>query len=431
MQSSGKAVAAFTIVPRQVLAGTGHTPPSEKLNIACIGAGGKGAGDVQAVSSQNIVALCDVDEVRAAETFKKFPNVRKYHDFRRMLEELDGQIDAVTVSTPDHIHYPASMMAVKMKKHVYCQKPLTHSILEARKLTEAAREAGVATQMGIDEQDNEGSRVLCEWIWDGAIGPVREVHAWTDRPTWPQAIERPTETPPVPESLQWDLWLGPAPYRPYHPAYLPGKWRGWIDFGCGALGDMGCHILDPVFRALKLAHPTAVEASSTIMNSETFPVASIVHYYFPARGEMPPVKLTWYDGGLRPPRPEELGPGRRFSSDIGSLLFVGDKGKILMNSFRGNPRIIPESKMQEYQLPPQTIPRSPGHYNEWLEACRAGPKAGANFDYSGPLTEVVLLGNIAIRTGKKLEWDGPNMKITNVPEANEYRSRAYRQGWAV
>jgi predicted dehydrogenase len=428
---SAAGVAGFTIVPRCVLGGRGYTAPNERLNIACIGVGGKGAGDVGAVSSENIVALCDVDEVRAAGTFKRFANVKKYRDFRRMLEELDSKIDAVTVSTPDHVHYPAAMMAVRMKKHVYCQKPLTHSVVEARRLTEASRRAGVATQMGIDEQANEGSRLLCEWIWDGAIGEVREVHAWTNRPVWPQGIDRPKETPPVPATLAWDLWLGPAPYRPYHPAYAPSNWRGWVDFGCGALGDMGCHIFDPVFRALKLGHPTIVEASSTKVNSETFPLASIVHYEFPARAGMPPVKLTWYDGGLRPARPEELEPGRRFSGDIGSLLFVGETGKILMSSFRGGPRLIPEAKMQVYERPARTIPRSIGHYREWLEACKGGQKAGANFDYGGPLTEVVLLGNVAIRTGKKLDWDGPNMKVTNVPEANEYLHRPYCGGWSL
>ena len=425
------AVAAFTIVPRHVLGGPGHTPPSEKLNIACIGAGGKGAGDVNAVSSENIIALCDVDEKRAGGTFAKHPKAGKYKDFRRMLDELDNQIDAVTVSTPDHTHYPATMRALKMGKHVFCQKPLAHSIHETRMLTEAARKAGVATQMGIDSQAHQATRRLREWVWDGAIGAIREVHAWTNRPIWPQGIGRPKETVPTPVTLDWDLWLGPAPYRGYHPCYAPEKWRAWIDFGCGALGDMGCHIFSPVFKALKLGQPISVDASSTKLNSETFPIASKVHYQFPARGDMPAVKLIWYDGGLKPPRPEELEDQRRMSSDVGSLLFVGDKGKILMSSYRSGPRLIPESKMKEYKPPPKSIPKSIGHHEEWLAACKGGARPGADFDYSGPLTEAVLLGNAAIRTGKKLRWDGANMKITNLPKANEYLRREYRQGWEI
>ena len=256
------AVAAFTIVPRHVLGGPGHTPPSEKLNIAGIGVGGKGAGDIGAVESENIVALCDVDEKQAGKTFEKYPGAKTYRDFRKMLEK-EKNIDAVVVATPDHVHAPASMMAIKMGKHVYCEKPLTHSIYEARMLTEAARKHKVATQMGNQGHSGEGTRLICEWIWGGAIGEVREVHTWTNRPIWPQGIDRPEETPPVPPTLAWDLWLGPAPDRPYHPAYMPFKWRGWWDFGTGALGDMACHIIDPVFWALKLGYPKSVEAVST------------------------------------------------------------------------------------------------------------------------------------------------------------------------
>jgi predicted dehydrogenase len=430
-------VATFTIVPRHVLAQAGTSPPSETLNIAAVGIGGRGADVLDGLKSQNIVALCDVDAKYAAGTFNRFPNARKYRDFRKMLEEEDKNIDAVVVATPDHTHALVSMMAIKMGKNVYCEKPLTHSVYEARKVADAAREHKVATQMGNQGQASEETRLICEYIWDGAIGPVREVHAWTDRPSkglfevfWPQGVDRPKEEPPVPETLDWDLWLGPAPYRPYHPAYLPFKWRGWWDFGTGALGDMGCHILDPVFRALKLGHPTTVEASCTLVNRETYPLASIIHYQFPARDDMPPVRVTWYDGGLKPPRPEELEEERELES--GGTLFVGDKGKMLGH------RLIPESRMKEYKKPPQILPRSPGHFEEWIEACKGGKPAGSNFNHAGPLTEVVLLGNVALRvelreklTRARLHWDGPNMKIANLPEANDFLHRQYRQGWTL
>lgn len=437
MGAAGATAAAFTIVPRHVLGGPGNTPPSEKLNIAGIGVGGRGSGVLQGVESQNIVALCDVDTERAAQAFKRHPDAKIYRDFRRMLDKEEKNIDAVTVATPDHVHAPASMMAIKMGKHVYCEKPLAHSIYEARMLTEAAREHKVATQFGTQGQASEGNRLICEYIWDGAIGPVREVHVWVDRPLskgqdfyWAQGVGRPAETPPVPETLEWDLWLGPAPERPYNPIYCPFTWRGWLDFGTGALGDMGCHSFDPIFRALKLGYPSSVEATSTLLNDETFPVASIVRYEFGARGDMPPVKLTWYDGGLKPARPEELDEGRRMRPE--GILFIGDKGKLL------NERLIPESRMKEYGKPPEVLPRSPGHFEEWINACKGGEPARANFDWAGPMTEVVLLGNVALRrelreklTETKLYWDGPNMSCTNVPEANEYLRREYRKGWTL
>ncbi len=431
------AAAAFTIVPRYALGGPGHTPPSEKLNIAGIGVGGQGAGDLGNVSSQNIVALCDVDWRHAAGTFRRYPNARKYRDFRKMLDKEDKNIDAVVVATPDHIHAVASMAAIKRSKHVYCEKPLTHSVYEAREVAKAAREHKVATQMGNQGQASPETRLMCEFIWAGALGPVREVHVWTDRPLrglnsvyWPQGVGRPKDTEQVPDSLDWDLWLGPAPQRPYSSAYVPFKWRGWWDFGTGALGDIGCHRIDPVWRALKLKCPSSVEASCTLVNKETFPVASMVTYHFDARGDMPPVKLTWYDGGLRPPRPEELEDGQHLGTN--GILFVGDKGKMLEYT------LIPESKRKEFGNPPKVIPRSPGHYQEWIEACKGGKPAGSNFDHAGPLAEAVLLGNIALRpelkeklTRTSLLWDGPNLKITNVPEANKFLRREYREGWTL
>ena len=429
--SGAAAAAAFTIVPRHVLGGPGNTAPSEKLNVAGIGVGGRGAGDLGEVSGENIVALCDVDWRHAAGTFKRYPKAKKYRDFRKMLDKENKNINAVVVATPDHTHAVATMMAIKMGKHVYCEKPLAHDIFEVRKVTEAAREHKVATQLGNQGQASEGTRLVCEFIWDGAIGPVREVHSLCNRPISPRGLERPKETPPVPETLNWDLWLGTAPERPYHPCYLPFSWRGWWDFGTGVLGDIGCHQFSPIFRALKLGYPTSVEACSSGVNSETAPLASIVRYEFPARGDMPPVKLTWYDGGLMPTRPAELEDGRRFGSADDNL-YVGDKGKMLGH------RLIPEAKMKEYKKPPNTLPRSPGHHKEWILACKGGPSAGSNFEVSGPMTEVVLLGNIAVRMGKKLYeqglklyYDGPNMRITNMPEANKYIRREYRKGWTL
>ena len=429
--STAAAAAAFTIVPRHVLGGPGYTPPSDKLNIAGIGVGGMGKNNVRGCESENIYALCDVDRKYAAETFTKYPTAKTYTDYRKMLEK-EKSIDAVIVATPDHTHAVIAMMAMKLGKHVYVQKPLTLTVYEARQLTEAARKYKVTTQMGNQGHSGEGARLICEWIWDGAIGDVREVHAWTNRPIWPQGIARPKETPPVPRTLNWDIWLGPAPYRPYHPAYAPFKWRGWWDFGCGALGDMACHVIDPVFWALKLGYPTSVEARSTEVNTETAPLASIVYYKFPARGNMPPVNLTWYDGGLVPRRPEELEEGRRMGNGNSGVIFVGDKGKLMCNEYGDSPRLLPETRMQEYQRPPKTIPRIDGsHEQDWIRACKGGEPACSNFDYSGPLTETVVMGNLAIRVDGKLDWDGKNMRVTNVEEANQYVHREYRKGWSL
>ena len=436
MAGAAAAAAPFAIVPRHVLGGAGHTPPSEKIDIAAIGVGGRGSADLHELEDQNIVALCDVDEERARGMFKRHPKANKYRDFRVMLEKEKG-IDAVVVATPDHTHAVAAITAIKMGKHVYCEKPLTHSIHEARALAQAAREHNVATQMGNQGMAFEGNRLIDEWIRDGAIGPVREVHAWSDRPThggklfWAQGVDRPEDTPPVPDTLDWDLWLGPAPYRPYHPAYIPFAWRGWWDFGSGGLGDMGIHNLAPVFSALKLEAPVAVDSSSTLVNGETLPLACTVHYDFAARGDMPPVRLHWYDGGLLPPRPPELEPDRELSREDG-LIFVGDKGKMYVEGWGGHsPRLIPEARMAAYERPPKTLPRSIGHHREWVEACKGGAPAQSNFDFAGPLTEAVLLGTISVRVGKRLQWDAQNMTVTNAAEANQYVNPPYRDGWTL
>lgn len=420
------ATAVFTVVPRHVLGGAGRTPPSEKLNIACIGIGGMGASDVAQVSTENIVALCDVDWRHAAGTFEKYAKAKKYRDFRRMLEKEDKNIDAVTVSTPDNIHAVAAMMAIKKGKHVYCQKPLAHDVYEVRKLTEEARKQNVMTQMGIQIHAENAVKWVFEIIKSGMIGKVRKVDIFSDK-NWGGGT-RPKDTPPVPETLNWDLWLGPAPWRPYHPAYLPGNWRRWWDFGTGTLGDMGCHIIDPACWALDLDYPLSVEADPGVFNNETYPQKTIVRWEFGERGGLPPVTLTWYDGANNPPRPKELDEGRNLPGQGG--LYYGDKGTLLAPHM-GTPRLIPDSKMKGFKFPEPSLPRGINHYQEWIRACKGGPKPSANFDYSGPLTETILLGNIAARAGKKLLWDGPKLKATNVPESEKYLKRKYRQGWTL
>ena len=425
--------AGFWLASRTVW--TEMKSPNEKLNIAGIGAGGKGADDLRKVSSENIVAICDVDEQQAAGSFKRFPRAKRYKDFRVMLER-QPEIDAVTISTPDHVHAVAAMMAMKLGKHVYLQKPLTHSVFEARVLTRAASEYGVVTQMGNQGHSVEGIRQCCEMIWSGAIGPVREAHAWTHSPIWPQGIPRPTETPPVPATLDWDLWLGPAPYRPYHPAYLPVNWRGWWDFGSGALGDMGCHILDPIHWALKLGPPSSVEAVSQVgCNEETAPKKEIVRFEFPQRGEMCPVTVYWYDGGNECPRPEGVPEDEELGDPGGKqgALFIGDKGAMTVGHHGENPRLLPAEKMRDYTMPPKILPRVPDqdHFQDWIRACKGGNPACSNFDYAGPLTETVLVGTIAARVPGKLVWDSNEMKFTNSDKATRFVRREYRKGWTL
>ena len=424
-------VAAFTIVPRYVLGGAGNNPPSEKLNIAGIGVGGQGGGDIGNVSSENIVALCDVDEKRAGGTFNRFQNAKKYKDYRKMLDKEEKNIDAVVVATPDHNHAPAVMRAMKMGKHVYVEKPMAHTIFEAREMTRVAREMKVVTQMGQQGHAGEGLRLTYEFIHDGAIGTVREAHVWSDRPIWPQGIGRPMDTKSVPETLDWDLWLGPAPWRPYHDAYVPFKWRGWWDYGCGAMGDMAVHNADPAFFCLDLKAPIAAEAETSPVNNETFPKWQIITYYFPARRGRPPVKMIWYDGGKKPPRPPELEEGRNLDSN--GIMFVGDKGKILCGGWSGAPRIIPETKMKAYERPPKTLKRSIGHHREWIQACKDNNPKGAlaGFEYSGPFTESLLVGNLAVRLGRRIEWDARRMRATNAPEADKYINKSYRKGWEL
>ena len=432
MAGAAAAAAAFTIVPRHVLGGAAFKPPSEKLNIAGVGLNGMGSGDVANCTSENIVALCDVDKGVLDREAKNHPKAKLHTDFRKMLE-TQKDIDAVIVATPDHNHAVVSIMAMKMGKHVHCQKPLTHSVYEARQMAKVAKESGVATQMGNQGQAGEEARLIAEYIACGAIGTVREVHAWSNRNPMisPRGIERPGDKPPVPAHIDWDLWLGPAAERPYHSCYHPFSWRGWWDFGTGCLGDIGCHELSPVFKALKLGHPAVIESSSSNhqmskeVTSETAPVASITRWYYPAAGDRAPLTITWWDGGLKPPRPEELEPGRAFGNDDG-LYIIGDKGKLLGH------RPIPESKAKEIGKPPQILPRSPGHYKEWIDACKGGKPGGTDFVlHAAHLAEVVLLGNIAIRTEERLVWDGEKMRFTNCDAANAYINPPYRKGWSL
>ena len=436
--TSSLALSGLTIVPAKVVAGLGHIAPSDKLNIAGIGIGGMGRVDLEDVAkTENIVALCDVDWNSSVENvFKLYPKAQRHKDYRIMLDK-QKEIDAVVVATPDHTHAIISMEAIRRGKHVYTEKPLTHTVCEARMLTEAAREHKVATQMGNQGQASDGPRRLQEMIHDGAIGSIEEVHVWTDRPNrglsdtyWPQGVRRPEDTPPVPESLDWDLFTGPAPLHPYHPSYHPFSWRGWLDYGTGALGDIGCHSFDSVFRILKLKYPTSVQGTSTLVNGESFPLGSIVTYDFPARDEMPPLRLTWYDGGLRPPRLAEMGPDIQMGA--GGVLYIGSKGMISGN------RLLPLSLDKGYQRPEPYIVSSPGHRQEWIAACKGGDPAGSNFEWAGPLTETVLLGNIALRpelrekmSFQSLNFDPEKLTFPNMPEADQFLHYEYREGWKL
>jgi predicted dehydrogenase len=439
---TGAAAAALALLPAQASSAPRKIGPNEKLNVGFIGVGGRGGdnlSELSKLSDVNVAALCDVDANALARAARNHTRATTYRDFRLMLEQEKG-IDAVVVSTPDHTHAVATIMAIKLGKHVYCEKPLTRTIFEAREVARAARQAGVVTQMGNQGMAFEGNRLIKEWLADGAIGTVHEAHVWSDRPThsgklplwWPQGVERPRETPPVPPHLDWDLWLGPAPERPYHPDYCPFRWRGWWDFGSAGLGDMGIHNLAPVFDALRLDAPESVHASSTPVFPDSPPLAAAVHYQFPAREGRPAVKVHWYDGGLVPARPAEMDDELPLDREDGMIL-VGDAGKMLVTGWGGaTPRLLPLSRDREYRRPPATLPRSIGHYQEWVAACKGGGKTMSNFDFAGPLTEAVLLGSLCVRVGGvKLQWDSAQLKITNHPEANAFMHYQYRQSWSL
>ena len=483
----------------------GYKSPNEKLNIASVGAGGKAASDIAACArTENIVALCDVDDKRAERVYKLHEKAPKYRDFRQMLDKEDRNIDAVIVAIPDHMHATAALWAMERGKHVYVQKPLARTVAECRWLAEAARKHKVATQMGNQGYSNEGTRQCAEMIWSGEIGNVTEVHAWTNRPIWPQGLPDLPPEAPVPETFDWDLWLGIAAMRPYSPKYAPFNWRGFFDFGCGALGDMACHILGAPNMALRLGSPTSVECLKQEGESKYYyPSKSVIRFEFPARGSMPPVKITWYDDAkvqpdipgvpgdeilgdlprLRtaaPERDEEraeerrapdkrlvqgriftdayLDPGafepppapkppanepsdpnarldaqvnRRVSQGSNGSLFVGDKGMITTGTYGELTRLVPMERMRDYKWPAEFLTRSPGHYRDWIRACKGGDPACSNFDVAAPFTEWILLGVVALHFPGKLEWDGEKMRITNNGEANKFLRPAVRKGWRV
>jgi predicted dehydrogenase len=488
--------AALTIVPRHVL-GRGFTPPSDKLNIAAVGVGGMGRSNVLSVASQNIVAFCDVDwdyagraldgvganmarmqeqlskaateedrkriqgQMDAALLLKEqVAKAQRYRDFREMLTK-QKDIDAVIVATPDHLHATIAMAAMDLGKHVYVQKPLCWSVQEARQLAAKAKQTKVVTQMGNQGHSFDDARRAIEYVWAGAIGDIREVHVWTNRPLayWPQGIPKPEpmKTPPeqlrwnmngvmerlanamagnypVPDTLSWDLFLGPAPYVPYHPVYHPFNWRGWVDWGCGAIGDMGAHLIDHPYWALDLGFPTTIETVATPFNGSQapacFPMATTTYYEFPARGSKPAVKLTWYDGGLLPPRPPEMGEEKL--NPTGGVLFIGSKGKLMHDTYGLNPRLLPKSLHDSYGMPPKKLTRiETSHEMNWVEAAKGKTEVSCPFEYAARLTEVMLLGVVALRAGTKIHYDGAAMRVTNNAAANEYLGRQYREGWTL
>ena len=465
LRNASLAAAGYFIVPRHVL-GKGFVAPSDKLNIAGIGAGGKGESDLSSFAKSpnvNIVALVDVDDRQAVKSRQNFPKAKYYKDFREMLAKEKNNIDACSISTPDHTHAVATLAAMQLGKHVYTQKPLTHDIYEARILAQAAKKYKVVTQMGNQGGSGDGVRRMKEIYDAGLIGDIVEAQAWTNRPIWPQGIAKPTGNYTIPPELDWNLWLGTAPQENYNPAYLPFNWRGWWNYGTGALGDMACHIMDPIYRILPIDYPSSAECSianqyAPGMNQpanyiDSCPVASIIHLEYPRKDKKGTLKVSWYDGGLLPKRPDELGPEEEFGNWDGGVLFIGTKAKLLADCYGANPRLLPLSKNDSAKAVKETIKRVPeGHYLQWVNACMAGYGKGetsSNFEYAGPFTESILMGNLAIRSAlyqdpsvsgwgknsftgrKKLLWDAKNMKITNFDEANQFVKREYRDGWSL
>lgn len=445
------AVAAFSVVPRHVLGGAGYVAPSEKVNVAIIGTGGQGIVNMKQLFEEpdvRIAALCDVNTSSDYSMFyyggtaglKPAQHLVKekygeacptFRDHKEMLKEQD--IDAVLLATPDHSHGIIALDVLDKKKHLYCEKPLCRTVYETRVVTQAARRAGVATQMGNFGHSGDDVRLACEWIWDGVLGEVTEVHAWTTTGArrWTPLTERPEETPPVPAGLDWQRWLAPVPARPYHPAYAPVRWRAWWEFGSGTIGDFACHHLDPAFWALKLneCDSFSVEASSYGLTEESCPAASLIHFNMPARAGMGPVRISWYEGGVMPPRPADLEPWRELGEH--GVLFIGTKGALLGDGWGREPRLVPLKRTREFKNPTRVLPRVKGHHRNWLDACKGQGQASTHFDYAGPLTEWVLMGNVALRAGKKLDFDWRNLKITNVPEANQYLKPELAEGWTI
>lgn len=464
LRDTSLVASGFFIVPRHVL-GRGYIAPSDKLNIAGIGVGGKAEVNLPYAynkGSDNIVALCDVDDRMAVNGRKKWPRAPYYKDYREMLDKEHKNMDAVIITSPDHMHAVQALAAIQLQKHVYCEKPLTHDIYEARILTQAAKKYKVVTQMGNQGSSGNDTRLIETWIQSGVIGEVHTVHVWTNRPVWPQGIPTPTGKFDIPKEVDWELWLGTAPYRDFNPTYLPATWRGWTDFGTGSLGDMGCHFIDVPYRALQLQYPVSVECSvgsvytgffQEAIYTDSYPPSSKTHIQFPARNGMPPVEMIWYDGGIKPKRPEELLPEEPMAEPDGGIIFEGTKGKLIAGLFGRNPTLLPTKKMKETNLPTSKFPfvenGSEGHQQQWVKACKKGygTYTSSAFDMAGPLTETVLMGNLAIRSynyaekngkgnktypgRKKLLWDGPGMKVTNFEPANQFVKRNYRGNWKL
>jgi len=464
LKGTALAAAGASIVPRHVLGGAGYQAPSDTLNIAGIGVGGRGASNMNALVSENIVAICDVDFEHVDQTLRDedgnvsegfealheaYENAERYTDYRRMYDDLDDEIDGVVISTPDHLHAVQAKEAMERGLHVYVEKPLTRTIREARVLLETADETDVVTQMGNQGHTHPDGRRAIEWVWAGAIGTVQEVHAWTDRPAnwWPQGVSRPGETMSVPEGIDWDLFLGPAPEVPYHEAYHPFRWRGWVDYGTGALGDMGAHLIDHAVWALDLEYPTEVWGSSSPFGMEgeervSWPTAETVHYEF-GQGGRDPVRLSWYDGGLLPPRPRALPDDVPLVRELGEnedgpppswggTILVGDEGVLMYDTYGRNPRLYPERLEEEYSDAPRQLPRvGTSHHMNWAEACKGEAVATSSFDVAVPLTETLLLGVVALQAGSPIRYDGRSMEIPNAPAAEQYLRRSYRSGWSL
>ncbi len=433
LQTAATAAAGWTIVPRHVL-GRGYQAPSDTVLVAGIGVGGRGFSDINGCAPHaEIVALADVDYQRAAPAFRRYPEAPRYRDFRDMLEK-HPEIDAVTIGTPDHTHAYIAVTAMESGKHVYCEKPLTRTIHEARVLADVATKSGVATQMGNQGHAGAGTRQIREWIEAGVIGKVESVEFWTNRPIWPQAIERPTDLHHIPDTLSWDLWLGPAPERPFHPAYVPFRWRGWWDYGTGALGDIACHAMDASFWALDLREPTRIHAESTLLFEETAPASSRIVYEFPERNGRPALNATWRDGGLLPPRRPEFPADQPWPGGTSGQLIVGREGIIMADMYATAPRLYPESLAEEIAANPvdEKYPRTEGVYKEWIDACAGKGTAGSNFpDHATPLTEMCLLGNLALRSGQTIEWDSKKGMVANVKSANQWIKEPARKGWKL
>ncbi|MCG6187525.1 Gfo/Idh/MocA family protein [Maribellus maritimus] len=458
--TTSTAAAGFSIVPSNTIAGLGHKAPSDKLNIAGIGIGGMGKGNLSRMANENIVALCDVDwttggRINVPEVFKTYPKAARYYDWRKMYDEMGKSIDAIMCATADHTHAIITANAIAMGKHAYTQKPLTHSVYESRLLTKLAAKHQVATQMGNQGSSAEGVKLICEWIWNGEIGEVKEVEAYTNRPIWPQGLSAPEEKMPVPNELKWDLFIGPAEYRPYNSAYHPWVWRGWWDFGTGALGDMACHVMHPVFTAMQLGYPTKVVGSSTPFTSDGAPNAEIVHLTFPPRPKtanvkinLPEVKVTWYDGGLTPRLPENWPADRRQNSGV---IFHGSRDTLVCGEYGTDP-ILLSGRVPNV---PQTERRIDGHELDWIRACKESPEnrvpTASDFKDAGPFNEMVVMGVLSTRLqslNKVLHWDGPNMTFTNISDSDELRvsrretvpakefadnliKHKYRDGWTL